>query len=250
MKRKYKNMDLLGVKVHIIHLLEVLKEIEHAIVSKSTLTITAVNPDKINNSYKSKKIANIYNRFDIVTPDSIGTILGLKILGYKLNCERIPGRLLANYLYGIAKNIDIRFFFLGTDEKVIKQATSIIHKKYPWVTIEGYHHGYFNDEENIGIINSINLSNANVIFVGLGAPKENKWILENSTYLKNLVMITMGGYFDQVIRRINCYPKWINILNLRWIYRLIKDPKRLWKRYLIGNPLFLLRIFKSRLTNL
>jgi len=248
MINKYKSVDIFGLQIQKITIQNVIEEIKLALNEKRTLTITAINPHKANQVYEKPSLKKIYNSFVFLTPDSVGVLLAARILGNPLKGERISGDAIASQLYLMAKNNNIKLFLLGGEDDVAKQAANKIIDSYPWVKIVGYHHGYFEDKENSKIISLINESRANIVFVGLGSRlKAEKWILSNVYRLKSCILINQGGYFDHVLRRIDCYPKWVTKLKINWLYRLYKEPRRLWKRYLIGIPKFIFRIIKYKL---
>jgi len=249
MIKTYKSINILGSNIHKLTIQDVIGEIESALNNQTPLTITALNPDKINQTLRQPSLRAMYGQFDIVAPDSIGVLLAARILHNPLMNERIGGDILSPHLYEMAKHRNIRFYFLGGKEGIAKQAANKITQAYPWLNIVGVHNGYFDQNENTHIIRQINQLSPNIVFVGLGAPLENTWIVSNALHLRPCVLITMGGYFDHVLRRIDCYPKWVNYLKINWLYRLCSEPKRLWRRYLVGNPLFLLRILKHHLFN-
>jgi exopolysaccharide biosynthesis WecB/TagA/CpsF family protein len=249
MVRVYKSVNILGLSIHKLTIQDVVGEVETALNNQTTLTITALNPDKINQTLRQPSLRAMYGRFNIVAPDSIGVLLAARILRKPLMGERIGGDVLAPHLYEMARRRSIKFYFLGGKENIAKQAANKIIQAYPWLNIVGVHNGYFDQNENTHIIRQINQLSPNIVFVGLGAPLENIWIVSNATRIKPCVLITMGGYFDHVLRRIDCYPKWVSYLKVNWLYRLCSEPKRLWRRYLVGNPLFLLRILKHHLFN-
>jgi len=245
----YKSVNILGSNIHKLTVQDAVAEIEAALNSQTTLTITALNPDKISQAFRQPFLRAVYGQFDIVTPDSIGVLLAARILHKPLVGERIGGDILAPYIYEMAKHRTIKFYFLGGKEGVAEQAANKITQAYPWLDIVGIHNGYFDQNENTHIIRRINQLCPNIVFVGLGAPLENIWIANSAPHIRPCVLITMGGYFDHVLRRIDCYPKWVTILKINWLYRLCTEPKRLWRRYLVGNPLFLLRVIKYHLFN-
>lgn len=111
--------------------------------------------------------------------------------------------------------------------------------------IAGTSSGYFAASEEPALIEQINRSGAAILLVGLGAPRQDVWIANNLTRLRPAVKIGVGGLFDFYSERISRAPQWIREIGMEWLWRLIMEPRRMWRRYLIGNPLFLFRVWRE-----
>ena len=125
-----------------------------------------------------------------------------------------------------AEEKEWRFYFLGGREDVVEEAVKELKEKYPHLEIGGFHHGYFgdNDEE---VIKDINRASPDILFVGLGSPRQEYWIRENRERINALVMMGVGGSFDVWSGTKKRAPRWIRKLNLEWAYRIICEPQRL-----------------------
>jgi N-acetylglucosaminyldiphosphoundecaprenol N-acetyl-beta-D-mannosaminyltransferase len=115
-------------------------------------------------------------------------------------------------------------------------------KHHPGVELAGWRHGYFSAEEEAKVIEDIRRSGAELVLVALGAPRQELWIRRARSRLGAKVMIGVGGLLDFFSGRIPRAPRWIRKLGLEWCYRLCQEPKRLWRRYLVGNAVFLARL--------
>ena len=248
-KRNYESAEIFGVKVASISLDQLVEEIEFALKNHSTLTYRAVDPNKLNLAASKKDLRDLYDSFDLVTPDSIGTLLAAKMLGKERGGERVSGDLLAPRLYRLAREKEIKFYFLGGEKGKAEKAKETLKHSYPWLEIVGTHHGYFEiqGEESEGVVREIKERDPDVIFVGMGSPKEEKWIAKNEERLRGKVFIPTGAYFDMAAENPNCYPDWAYKYKLNWLYRMLREPARLAPRYLIGLPLFFARVLRQRL---
>ena len=112
--------------------------------------------------------------------------------------------------------------------------------------IAGYHHGYFSEEEKNSIFKKIEESGASLLLVAFGAPKQDIWIQKNIASMKLKVAMGVGGLFDFYSGNIPRAPLWMREMGLEWLYRLYQEPWRLWKRYVIGNPIFIYRVLKEK----
>ena len=142
-------------------------------------------------------------------------------------------------------------YFLGSNQKAVNEAAINLKKKIPNLIICGTHHGFFdktrNGRENQLIVKEINTLSPDVLVVGFGMPMQEIWISENINDLQTHVVIPVGAFFDYVSGETKRAPRWMTDHGLEWLGRLLIEPNRLWKRYLVGNPLFLWRIINHHI---
>lgn len=239
-----KTFNLFGIQLNNISYLEILDSIQYAIQNQTKLSICYVNVNSINLSFGNESIKNLFSNFDIVHPDGFGVYLGLKILfGKKGPSNRMSGSDLYESLiqYGIEHNYN--FFFFGDKDITLNQ----INSHYPKLKIVDTQNGYKFD--SLALINKINQSNADILIVGLGTPKQEKWIVENKQSINSKVIIAVGDGIKVFSGTKKRGPKLLQIIGLEWLVRLFFDPKRLWKRYFIGIPLFIFRVIKFKFMN-
>jgi N-acetylglucosaminyldiphosphoundecaprenol N-acetyl-beta-D-mannosaminyltransferase len=138
-------------------------------------------------------------------------------------------------------------FFLGTQQPIVEKAARVLKESYPDLKILGVHNGFFDKEpkslENEEVLSRINSVNPDILVVGFGMPLQEKWIMENLDRLQIKVVIPVGAFFDYLAGETPRAPRWMTDNGLEWLGRLIIEPRRLWKRYVIGNPLFIWRVF-------
>lgn len=138
-------------------------------------------------------------------------------------------------------------FLLGSTNTVLEKARLNLQTLYPCLRFVGSHHGYFTRGEEQRIVSLINESQADLLMVAMGMPKQELWILENFGALNVKLVMNAGSCFDYVAGSKHRCPGWMGRMGLEWLYRLLQDPRRLWKRYLVGNPLFLVRVILQKL---
>ena len=122
-----------------------------------------------------------------------------------------------------------------------------LKQRYPGLNVVGVHHGYFDRSENEAVVQKINAAAPDILLVGLGMPLQEYWLMENRHRLDASVALTGGAAFDYVSGRLRRGPRLLVSSGFEWLARLLIDPRRLWRRYLVGNPLFLLRVVRQRL---
>jgi len=190
------------------------------------------------------------NEADIVRPDGTGLKLGAKILGVNTS-PRITWADFAWQLAEFAEPRSFTSFFLGAYPGVAEKAAARLKERFPNLRVVGTHHGYFDktpgNPENEAVIQQINAVKPNILIVGFGMPLQERWLMENWERIEANVALTGGAVFDYVSGELRRPPQWMTDHGLEWLGRLIIEPRRLWQRYLIGNPLFLWRVLKQRL---
>lgn len=178
--------------------------------------------------------------------DGEGVRFGAYLLG-----ERIPERFtLSHFIYDLADlavEHHLTIFLLGGTPDVAELAAKKLKILYPEIRLSGYHHGFFSEKENDSVIETINASQPDILFLGMGVPKQEAWTRENFEKLNAKLIWMGGGFLDTLSGNLKRCPNWFSVHGFEWLFRLTQEPRRLWKRYLIGNPLFLWRIFKTRL---
>lgn len=142
-------------------------------------------------------------------------------------------------------------FFLGSKPGIAEKAAQRLQERHPNLVIAGTHHGYFDKTpgslENEAIIQQINAARPNILIVAFGMPLQEKWLMENWERIDANIALTGGAVFDYISGELARAPRWMTDNGLEWLGRLLIEPGRLWKRYVIGNPLFLWRILLQRL---
>lgn len=244
-------IKILGVKIDKLIQAEVVKKIEGFLKQDQLKTIYTPNTEIVMEAKKDETLKNILNDGDIVIPDGIGLIYAAKIKKKNLP-ERVTGCDISFEILDLAQREGYSIFLLGGKEGVAKEAGENLKKDYPNIKLSGVQNGYFkgahmgysNHDEEEKIIKTINNSGAEILFVGLGAPKQEIWINENKEKLNCKLVIGNGGTVDILAGRIERAPEFFQKLGLEWLYRLIKDPKRIKRQMVI--PLFILTILFSK----
>lgn len=209
------------------------KEFEEKIISflkeEKLHSIFTPNAEIISIAERNDNFKKILINSDLNLPDGIGVIFLAKKLGYK-NLKKLAGIDAMKYILSLAVKENISVYFLGAKEEVLKDMIKKIKEKYKGISIAGYHHGYFLKDCEEKIIDDINMSSAKILFVALGAPKQEHWIAKNKDKLKVRIAMGVGGSFDVLSDRKKRAPEIFITLGLEWLYRIFQDPTRLIKR--------------------
>jgi len=236
-----KNTINIGTDIQNISYAQLLNEIENHLLERKQLLVTYCNAHIYNLCYQSPENQKIFEEFNIVHPDGFGVFFASKFLyGGKGFKNRLTGSTFYQLLLeeGIKKKW--KFFFLGDTKETLKRISSVS----PELKIAGYHNGFeFNNDKVTDMI--IN-SNPDILIVGMGSPKQEKWIVNSKNNLDVKVIIAVGDGIKVFSGTKKRGPKFVQKIGLEWLVRLFFEPKRLWKRYLVGNPLFIIRIIKCK----
>ncbi|PZP43132.1 MAG: glycosyltransferase [Pseudopedobacter saltans] len=213
--------------------------------------VIPTNVDCLMKLQKDKELYEIYQKADWVICDSQVIQLGLKFLGTPVK-EVIPGSSFFPMFYNFHKdNEKIKIFLLGAGHGIALKAQQIINQKVGREIIVGAispSYGFEkNEEECLNIIKKINDSGANVLAVGVGAPKQEKWIFKYKEALINIdIFMALGATIDFEAGNVKRAPSVVQKMRVEWLYRLYREPKRLWKRYLVDDMPFFSLVFKQK----
>ncbi len=191
-------------------------------------TIAAINPEKIVNCRKKPTIQKTLKSFDYLIPDGSGVVWAINRKNEQ-QVERITGIDLMKKLCQLANDNRYKVFFYGANKKTGELMIDKIEKDYPNLKVVGYQDGY--QSNNDDILSAINKVKPNILFVALGSPKQEEWIQHNKQGLKANIVQGVGGSFDVISGNIKRAPLWMQKIGLEWLYRLIKQPKRIFRSY-------------------
>lgn len=197
-------------------------------------------------AYKNPGFAKMVNDADLIIPDGMPLKWGLRFL-YGVKQERIAGMELLADLLKEAENQKLTVFFYGGTENMLQKTRSYLKRHYPLLNIVGLYSPPFrplSPEEEMETINKINASEAHLVFVALGCPKQEKWMAKMKGKI-NAVMVGVGGAVPMMVGLQKRAPQWVQNIGMEWFFRLIQEPRRLFKRYAITNSIFIYLLIKE-----
>ena len=233
-------VNILGVNVDRVNIQEAADRIFQMLEERRPHSVYTPNSEIIMQAYENAEFRDLLNRADLLTADGIGVVYASRILHKPID-ERAAGYDIAcRVLAGIAKT-GHRLFLFGGKPGVAEQAREKLQAQYEFLNIVGTHNGYFSPEEEPEIVEEINRSGADIVFVCLGVPTQEKWIDRNLPKLQAKVLMGIGGSLDVFAGNVERAPEqWCN-LGLEWLYRLIKEPWRIGR--MMALPKFALTVF-------
>lgn len=236
---------LLGVEIDALSLDELLRELQICIAERKKIYLAYINTHGMNIAYSTSWFRNFLNHSHITFCDGIGIKLAAKLTNQTLRDRFTPPDFMEN-ICEMAAASGWRLFFLGAKPGVAAHAAERLRLKFPNLLIET-HHGYFekslDDTENQAVLLEIARFQPEILVLGFGMPMQEKWIVENLESLEINIAFPAGALFDYLSGEVWRAPRWMTDHGLEWLGRLVIEPRRLWKRYIIGNPLFFWRIF-------
>lgn len=245
--KPFEEVKILETRFHKITVNELIDYIVEAAQLKKKTIVGNVNVRAINFCHDLSWYRDFFHKAEIVACDGFGILLGARLLGHSVQCvhRMTPPDYIENLILACEqKNVSI--FFLGGRPGIVDKAINKFLEIAPKLKIQG-HPGHFdlNGEENDAVIQKLNKFKPDILFVGFGMPLQERWILDNIETVEARVFINLGACIDFYTKTIYRGPRWLTDHGFEWLTRLMTEPFRLWKRYLIGNPLFLYRVLKQ-----
>ncbi|MEH1864532.1 MAG: WecB/TagA/CpsF family glycosyltransferase [Nostoc sp.] len=245
MKNRF-SYKFLGVKLDALSIPELNLLIEESIDKNEKWIIANHNLHSLYLFHNDLKMQTFYAKAEYIHIDGMPLLFIGKLLGFPMKREqRVTYADWVWPLMAEAANKDWRVFYLGSKPGVAEQGASILREKFPGLQI-ACAHGYIDmdkdSEENLATLAAINAYKPHVLMVGMGMPRQEHWISENLEYIHANTILTSGACMDYVAGVVPTPPRWMGRVGLEWLYRLLSEPKRLWRRYLL-EPWFVATLF-------
>ena len=236
-------IDILRVPIARLTPDEALAQVERLYERDEPAFVAHANAHTINLASDDPDYLDVLRRADLVLNDGKGVMLAARIHG-----ERFPADLNGNFFTPLVLKLAVdkawSVYFLGAGAGVAERAAELMRHRFPGLLVAGARDGYFETDEEA--INAITAARADVVLVGMGNPLQEWWIDRCLDRTGARLAIGVGAFFDFVTGEVPRAPGWMNRIGLEWLYRLFQEPKRMWRRYLVGNPKFVWRNLKER----
>ncbi|MGQ1891993.1 WecB/TagA/CpsF family glycosyltransferase [Thermophagus sp. OGC60D27] len=238
-------MKILSIPIESLTLKETIKLIKNCIDKNHFTQHVVVNAGKIVAMQKDEALRKSVLEADIINADGMAVVWASRFLGKALP-ERVAGIDLMLKLVEMAHEEGYKCFFLGAKEEVVKKVVEVFKEKYSEKIIAGYRNGYFNEEEEEEVVKQIANSGAHMLFVAISSPKKEVFVNKYKDIMNVPFVMGVGGSFDVVAGITKRAPLWMQKIGMEWFYRFIQEPRRMWKRYLIGNSKFIWLVLKEK----
>jgi len=237
-------IEILGCPMDVASMSGTVEKIRSSIIAGQFTQHVVVNVAKLVNMRTDAQLNDSVRSCDIINIDGMGVVLGARFLGHSVP-ERVAGVDLFHELLKMSAANHFSVFLLGAKEEVVAQTTRNVKALYPGLEVAGYNHGYFWDDE-AALVEKIRASGAQLLFVAVTSPMKENFINRWRDQLGVTFVMGVGGTFDVVAGKVNRAPKWMQDYGLEWLYRVIQEPGRMWRRYLTTNSKFAWLLLKEK----
>lgn len=238
MDRKNKRIVILDTVIDVLTARETVDVVEEYATKKEPLHLMGVNADKINMLNENKRLKKIVNGCGVINADGISVVLAGKFLGKALP-ERVAGIDLMQELIALCARKGYKVYLLGAKEEVVEKVAEVLEESYKGLNIVGFRNGYFKEDQWYEIKEELEVKQPDFVFVGITSPLKEYLVDYLQGQGLNCVFMGVGGSFDVISGAIPRAPRWMQRMNLEWLFRVMKEPRRLFKRYFVGNWKFI-----------
>ena len=239
-----KRRRFFGANIDLLTMDESLKAVDPIIAKRVPVQHVGVNVSKLIQMKEDPELFKMVNACPIINVDGQGVVWGANWLGIPVP-ERVTGIDLFLLLIERAEQKGYKVYFLGAKEEVIKKTVENLQKAYVDLIVAGWRNGYFKDEDEAGIVENIRRSGADMLFVGMTSPKKEVFLTKHLDAMGVPFAMGVGGSFDVISGLIIRAPLWAQKAGFEWLFRLLNEPGRLWKRYFVTNVVFCWMLLKA-----
>lgn len=244
---EFSSISILGTRVHMVRLPDVVAAMDNWIQSEPDQLHHVINTGMhgIMEAHRNPEVMSILNSADLLAPDGILTILVAQLYGYRLRKKDTGPELLQRFTE-LAQGKGYRFYFYGDTQETLDNLNRRLESEFPGVEVVGSHAPPFREltpEEDEAIVAEINQAKPDVLWVGLGMPKQEKWIYEHRERLQVPVAVGAGAALKFMSGTVDRAPKWVQDWGIEWLWRLVQEPGRVWRRVFIDAPQFIMLAF-------
>lgn len=240
--KKIPSIQILGNRVHMVQIPEVVELMSHWIEKESQKChwIIVTGMHGIMEAHKDPEFKDIVNSTDLFVPDGISLIWTARHLGFPLK-KRVSGPDLMEEFFKATSQKGYTNFFYGDTEETLEQLTEKLSADFPDLKVTGSYSPPFRSltqEEDTKIVDIINQKKPDVLWIGLGLPKQERWIFEHRDKLDVSVVVGIGAAFKFLSGKVKRAPTWIGECGFEWLWRFVHEPRKLWRRVLLDAPMF------------
>ena len=231
-------ITLMGVPLDLLSMAETVARAEAAMISGERLQQVVINVAKLVHMRTDPELRQDVRESDIINIDGMGILWAVRMLGHAAP-ERVTGIDLMSAVVARCARRGLKPYFLGARQSVLEVAMARLRAAHPELRIAGYRNGYFTAAEEEGVVADIHASGAHCLFVAISSPLKERFLHRHRDQLGVPFLMGVGGSLDIVAGKVNRAPNWIRQLGFEWLYRLCQEPRRMWRRYLVTNTIFL-----------
>lgn len=238
-------VEILGVPVDNVTMAGALEFVDQCIAARRQGAILAVNPEKVMRARQDEELLACLRSAALLIPDGVGVVTAARLLGLARMPGTVPGADLMEAICAHGAGRGYRVYLFGAQPEVNEKARDVLRRKYPGLVLAGGCDGYVQPEEMPRVVDEINRSSADILFVALGSPRQEQWIARWLPSLQVSVCQGVGGTFDVIAGTVKRAPRAVRSARLEWAYRLVCQPSRLWRQTAL--PRFAWQVVAARL---
>ncbi|NMC78312.1 MAG: WecB/TagA/CpsF family glycosyltransferase [Chloroflexi bacterium] len=245
----FPRLNILGVGVSAIGMADALHKVDEWIHTRQPHYVCVTPAHAIMECQRDPKLADIYNHSGLTTPDGMAIVWLLKWYGYA-GVERVYGPDLLQAVCQVSPARGYRHYFYGGTPAVVAQLAQKLQRSYPGLQVVGFESPPFrplSEAEDAAGVERIRAAQPDVVWVGIGSPRQERWMQAHLDRLEVPVLVGVGAAFDFLSGAKRQAPPWMQRMGLEWFFRLLSEPGRLWRRYLLGYPQFVVLVLLQRL---
>jgi N-acetylglucosaminyldiphosphoundecaprenol N-acetyl-beta-D-mannosaminyltransferase len=227
-----------GLCICTLSVQEILHWLDQHVLARAgpPVCLFTANVDHVVRCQRDEQFGRFYKEADIVTVDGMWLLWAARLLGHAI-AQRVTGIDLVEALCGLAAEKGYGCFFLGAQPESLERMLQTLRQRYPRLHISGWHHGYFQSENEI--VDRVAQTDPAILFVGIGSPRQETFLFHHREHLRCRLALPVGGSFDVLSGRVRRAPPWVQRAGCEWLWRLGQEPRRLWRRYLVQDVRFL-----------
>lgn len=239
-------ITILNTTIDVLNIEDTIDLVEQYVIKRVPLHLIGVNANKINELNMNERLRQIVNSCGIINADGASVIMASRFLGKPLP-ERVAGIDLMQSLVSLSERKGYSVYLLGAQQDIVEKTAEVLKTQHPKLNVVGIHNGYFKENDWPSISNEIKKTKPDFIFVGITSPMKEYLVEYLLDHGNNGVFMGVGGSFDVISGKIPRAPMWMQKMNLEWLFRVIQEPKRLLKRYFVGNSVFIRAVIAEKI---
>ncbi|MPZ91173.1 MAG: WecB/TagA/CpsF family glycosyltransferase [Actinobacteria bacterium] len=246
MRNQLSTSEVLGVPIARLDPGSALDETQRLYEDAAPAMLTYVNAHTLNLAASDSSYAELLRSAELVLNDGKGVLLAGLILGRRFPAD-LNGNFFTPLLLDHAAASGWSIYILGARPGVAERVADVLKAKHPGLTIAGTMHGHFSADDEDDVVTRIRAANPGLLLVGMGNPLQERFLARRLKESGARVGLGVGAYLDFQVGEATRAPAWMNRIGIEWLHRLTQEPRRMWRRYLLGNPLFVWRVLRTRL---
>jgi N-acetylglucosaminyldiphosphoundecaprenol N-acetyl-beta-D-mannosaminyltransferase len=236
--------EFLGTPLHLVTMAETLDLADEAMTLRKPMHHTVVNVAKLVSMQKNAELYEDVASADLINIDGAGVVWGARLFGIEVP-ERVAGVDIMENLFRLCAERGFRPYLLGAEKPVLKAVVERLRREYPALEIAGWRDGYFKPEQEAEVVDGINGSGADCLFVAMPTPRKERFLKKHRQRLLPNFVMGVGGSFDVYGGKVSRAPRLLQVAGLEWLYRIAQEPGRLWRRYYETNTAYAVLLWRA-----